>query len=183
MSMKKIALAVPTDSQTLLQRLREYSRFDAPRRRSIAGWEHWLSEIGQRGIYEADTWVLEVIGTPVLEDEAEWRTDYPICARLRASPLGDGRTNLVIEATDTLWSWAQDLAVQVCSWWPEARTDQPEKPIKPKREDDWDMRFAYYYAMNNAGYKYTLRDLADDTGYSHGYVRQKKAEYDAEHKT
>jgi len=64
-----------------------------------------------------------------------------------------------------------------------ATLTKPERPTKPKGEAGWDEWFAYYDAMQAAGFKYTLADVAGDTKYSSGYVRQKKAEYDAEHKT
>lgn len=57
---------------------------------------------------------------------------------------------------------------------------KPDKPLKPETRDleDW---FRYYHDCQKAGFRVTLRDIADETGYSHDYVRQKHAEYKAEH--
>lgn len=62
---------------------------------------------------------------------------------------------------------------------------QPQMPTKPNGPpsitglDAW---FRYYDEMQAAGRKYTLRDLARDTGYNYGHIRNMKAKYDAEHK-
>jgi len=59
----------------------------------------------------------------------------------------------------------------------EAEKAKPSPPTKPTGRS-WDEWFDYYYQMQEAGLKYTLRDLARDMGYNNGYVRQKKMEYD-----
>jgi hypothetical protein len=66
---------------------------------------------------------------------------------------------------------------------------QPEKPPMPEKPDQtpvelgsWDPWFDYYYAMKGSRYKYTLKRMSEDTGYSHGYIRQLKMEYDRAHK-
>ncbi len=114
--LSKITLILSADSQTVvLRRLKEYSRFDAVRHAG-AGWEYGFADPGPRDGYEEDTWVMEVNGFPPAASDTEWTTDS-VCARLRASPLGDGRTRLVIEANTALWPWAEDLAYQACTWW------------------------------------------------------------------
>jgi hypothetical protein len=63
-----------------------------------------------------------------------------------------------------------------------APVTEPQRLPEPGGEnlDQW---FDYYYAMKSRGWKFTLADIAEKTGYSYGHVRNKKAEYDAEHGT
>jgi hypothetical protein len=67
--------------------------------------------------------------------------------------------------------------------------DEPERPValekpeQPAKESGFDAWFEYYYGMREAGYKITLRDIADKTDFSYGYIRQKKSEYDRKHGT
>jgi len=78
--------------------------------------------------------------------------------------------------------------------WPEAEQPAPEtaepgtsqQPAqsagRPCGEAGWEPWFKYYYEMQEAKRKYTLKDLAKDMGYSYSYVREQKARYDAEHR-
>lgn len=65
----------------------------------------------------------------------------------------------------------------------EEQPRKPEKPAKPERKTQrgWDAWFAYYYEMKKTKRKYTLEDMADDTGYSRGHIANLKGKYDAEH--
>ena len=53
---------------------------------------------------------------------------------------------------------------------------RPPDPVKgePETLDPW---FVYYHQMKAAGFKYTLVDLAQEVGYSPGYVKQLHARW------
>jgi len=58
---------------------------------------------------------------------------------------------------------------------------QHSRVPKPQRGEELDRWFEYYYKKQLMGLKITLAEIAEEAGYSEGYVRQKKKEYDAEH--
>ena len=50
-------------------------------------------------------------------------------------------------------------------------------PGRPNDSATLELWFDYYHKMKNAGYKYTLKDLANDCGLSHSYIRQEHPNY------
>jgi len=56
---------------------------------------------------------------------------------------------------------------------------KPDKPSEPAtcNLEDW---FGYYHECQEAGFKMSLKDIAEQTGYNYDYVRQKHAEYMAD---
>jgi hypothetical protein len=53
-----------------------------------------------------------------------------------------------------------------------APIERPPKPEKPPADSSLDAWFEWRRAMQEAGYRCTLRDVAEQTAYSYGYVRQ-----------
>ena len=63
----------------------------------------------------------------------------------------------------------------------EAKTEQVSST--PPR-GDWDAIFDWYYRrQEETGQRMTVKDLASKIGYSYGWTRQCKSDYDDEHKT
>lgn len=61
---------------------------------------------------------------------------------------------------------------------------RPSPPPKPNKLDDGgtlDDWFDWYHDMKGAGFRCTLRDIAKETGYSYGHVKNKHMNYTAEH--
>jgi hypothetical protein len=120
---EKQAFVVKAEPKGLLEYLRHYSRYDAPRH-EVPGWEHWLTDIQAR--WDDDGALsIEVVGTPKDEPDEAWTSDYPRLASLHAMPLGDGRTEVTLSACDELGPWAEDLAHRMIELWPEARSALP----------------------------------------------------------
>lgn len=51
-----------------------------------------------------------------------------------------------------------------------------------RREMTSDQAIEYYYRSRAAGSQKTLREVAEETGFNHGYLRQVKQRYDADGK-
>ncbi len=61
---------------------------------------------------------------------------------------------------------------------------KPTRPNKPKKIwmggalEEW---FAWYHAMNNNGFKCTLKNIEDETGYDLDYLKHEHSRYKNEH--
>jgi hypothetical protein len=67
---------------------------------------------------------------------------------------------------------------------PETQSGKPKKPNRPKmppKRSGMERWFEYYYKCKNGGFKYTLEDLAEDSDYSYGYIRQQHQLYKIKH--
>jgi hypothetical protein len=51
-------------------------------------------------------------------------------------------------------------------------TSEPEKPKNKKEGGKLEPWFKWYQAMLDSGYKVTLKDVAEESHFSNGYVRQ-----------
>ena len=66
----------------------------------------------------------------------------------------------------------------------EVKGPEPQKPAKPKKPTSkaglqaW---FDYYHDMKRAGHKFSLRQIAEETHFSHGHIRNEHPDYLAEH--
>lgn len=61
-----------------------------------------------------------------------------------------------------------------------SKPEPPPKPAKGKGLDAW---FKWYHDMRNDGLRCTLKDVAKETGYTEGYLKQEHAKWMAEHST
>jgi hypothetical protein len=62
------------------------------------------------------------------------------------------------------------------------KLDRLIEPIKPSKDDPLNPKwFDYYYACKQARIRYTLKDIANDSNRSYGYVRQEHVKYKSEH--
>ena len=117
---------------------------------------------------------------PNIGEVFDLRLDDPVRSTLdRTAYLGGSTSQRNVEFLEQFADYIRGLAAQA------EATTQPQSamPAKPPEPDtrnleDW---FDYYHRCRKAGYKVTLKELAEKTGYSHGHVRQRHAEYMAEH--
>jgi hypothetical protein len=130
---KTVSLVIPaSDTRALLRRVKEYSRFDAPCRKTKGDYWIKVDDVGDCVGYETDTAVMYVVDVQPLDGD-RWVKGYNLEARLRFSPLGDGRTLLVIESKERLWAWVQDIISRVYQLWPDtSRAEDEEKMPLPK---------------------------------------------------
>jgi len=57
---------------------------------------------------------------------------------------------------------------------------KPEEPPKPERRSDINTWFDWHHEMLIRGFKCTLKEVAEETGYSYGHIRLRHANYKRE---
>lgn len=68
--------------------------------------------------------------------------------------------------------WLMDPLAQI-----QPRMTKPKKPAKPKSGRRLDLWFGWYHAMRDSGYRCILEEIAQETGYTPGTIKQKHAIY------
>jgi hypothetical protein len=97
-----------SDIRVLFRRIKEYAEFDTACRKARGNHRIIVDDVGDSVGFEVDTAVMYVVSAQSI-----------LKARLRFSPLGDGRTLLVIESKESLWMWVQDIIDLVYQLWPD----------------------------------------------------------------
>jgi hypothetical protein len=108
-------------------------------------------------------------------------------ATLRVHRVGEPGARLCIERhADAACPPLTDLLRSLGECWPAlvgregtagAPTVRPPRPAKPPPGAGLDAWFDWYHAMKGAGLKCTLKDLAQDTGYSEGHIKHEHRSY------
>jgi hypothetical protein len=118
-------------------------------------------------------------------DPADWSRQFVI-AQLQFVKTGKGRANIIgirylqtpdgAEVFDQLWAHIAKSVGYVSK----KADDEPILPIKPKDKSNLFLWFDYKHAMSQAGFKYTLKELAKDVNLSYEHVRHEHMGYKAE---